>query len=75
MAQTLQYPEPHFADPNRAAVLAKVYAKPPARMEKLRDAGRLSLDDAAGKYVPELARMPLPTRDAPAIRVRHPLAH
>ena len=118
-AQTVQYPEPRFADPNRAAVLAKAYATLPARMEKLRDelhapglswgvvvdgtltasggvgvarvpdgpavdqdtvfriasmtksftalaivklrdAGRLSLDDAAGKYVPELARMPLP---------------
>lgn len=42
---------------------------------KLRDEGRLSLDDAAGKYVPELARMPLPTTDAPAITVRHLLTH
>jgi CubicO group peptidase (beta-lactamase class C family) len=41
----------------------------------LRDEGKLSLDEPAGKYVPELATMPLPTRDAPAITVRHLLTH
>jgi CubicO group peptidase (beta-lactamase class C family) len=133
-AQTVQYPEPRFTDPNRSAILARAYLNIPARMERLReelhapglswgivvdgalaasggvgvartpdgpavdpdtvfriasmtksftalailtlrDDGRLSLDDAAGKYVPELARMPLPTRDAPAITVRHLLTH
>jgi CubicO group peptidase (beta-lactamase class C family) len=133
-AQTVQYPEPRFTDPNRGAILARAYANIPARMErlrdelhapglswgivvdgalaasggvgvartpdgpavdsdtvfriasmtksftalailKLRDEGRLSLDDAAGKYVPELAHMPLPTSDAPAITVRHLLTH
>jgi CubicO group peptidase (beta-lactamase class C family) len=133
-AQTVQYPEPRFTDPNRSAILALAYVNIPARMERLReelhapglswgivvdgalaasggvgvartpdgpavdpdtvfriasmtksftalailtlrDDGRLSLDDAAGKYVPELARMPLPTRDAPAITVRHLLTH
>jgi CubicO group peptidase (beta-lactamase class C family) len=42
---------------------------------RLRDEGRLSLDDPASKYVPELASMPLPTRDAPAITVRHLMTH
>src|SRR5262245_19478559 len=41
----------------------------------LRDEGKLSLDEPAGKYVPELATMPLPTRDAPAITIRHLLTH
>jgi serine-type D-Ala-D-Ala carboxypeptidase/endopeptidase len=41
----------------------------------LRDEGKLSLDDPAGKYIQELATMPLPTRDAPAITVRHLLTH
>ena len=41
----------------------------------LRDEGRLSLDEPAGKYVPELATMPLPVRDAPAITIRHLLTH
>ena len=134
VAQSVQYPEPRFRDPHRAAVLAKAYSDLPARMEtlrnelhapglswgvvvdgeiaasggvgvsrmpdgpsvdedtvfriasmtksftalailKLRDDGRLRLDDAAGKYVPELARIPLPTKDAPPITVRHLLTH
>ena len=41
----------------------------------LRDEGRLSLDEPAGKYVPELSTMPLPTKDAPAITIRHLLTH
>jgi CubicO group peptidase (beta-lactamase class C family) len=42
---------------------------------RLRDEGRLSLDDPASKYLPELASMPLPTRDSPAITVRHLMTH
>jgi CubicO group peptidase (beta-lactamase class C family) len=42
---------------------------------KLRDEGKLSLDDPASKYVPELAKIPLPTKDSPAITVRHLLTH
>lgn len=42
---------------------------------RLRDEGRLSLDDPASKYVPELARLPLPTADSPAITIRHLLTH
>ena len=42
---------------------------------KLRDEGRLSLDDAVSKHIPELAGVKLPTADAPAITVRHLLTH
>jgi CubicO group peptidase (beta-lactamase class C family) len=42
---------------------------------KLRDDRRLRLDDPAATYIPELASMPLPTRDAPAITIRHLLTH
>ena len=42
---------------------------------QLRDAGRLSLDDPAERYVPELARLRFVTSDAPRITVRHLLTH
>ena len=42
---------------------------------KLRDAGKLSLDDPAEKYVPELAGLKYPTTDSPRITVRHLLSH
>ncbi|MEA2764573.1 MAG: hypothetical protein QOK07_977, partial [Gemmatimonadaceae bacterium] len=42
---------------------------------KLRDAGRLSLDDTAAKYVPELASLKYPTKDSPPITIRHLLTH
>ncbi len=42
---------------------------------KLRDAGKLSLDDPAAKYIPELKKVKHLTRDAPAITVRHLLTH
>ena len=42
---------------------------------KLRDEGRLSLDDAASKWVPELAGMPKATKDSPEITLRHLLTH
>lgn len=42
---------------------------------QLRDAGRLSLDDPAEKYVPELQGLRYPTTDAPRITVRHLLSH
>ncbi len=37
----------------------------------LRDAGLLRLDDEIATYVPELASVRLPTRDAPPITIRH----
>ncbi|MFB3854443.1 MAG: serine hydrolase domain-containing protein [Vicinamibacterales bacterium] len=42
---------------------------------KLRDAGKLSLDDPAEKYVPEMAHLPYPTSDSPRITIRHLLSH
>ncbi|MEO7455277.1 MAG: serine hydrolase domain-containing protein, partial [Gemmatimonadaceae bacterium] len=42
---------------------------------KLRDEGRLSLDDPAERYVPELRRLRYPTTDAPKITIRHLLSH
>ena len=42
---------------------------------QLRDAGKLSLDEPAAKYVPELAGLAYPTKDSPAITIRHLLTH
>ena len=42
---------------------------------KLRDDGRLSLDDPAEKYVPEMKSLVYPTSDAPRITIRHLLGH
>jgi CubicO group peptidase (beta-lactamase class C family) len=42
---------------------------------KLRDEGRLSLDDPAERYVPELKTLRYPTSDAPRLTVRHLLSH
>jgi CubicO group peptidase (beta-lactamase class C family) len=42
---------------------------------KLRDEEKLSLDDPAEKYVPEMAGMKYATTDAPKITIRHLLSH
>jgi len=42
---------------------------------KLRDEGKLSLDDPAAKYVPELAGIHYPSQDSAPITVRHLLTH
>lgn len=42
---------------------------------KLRDAGRLSLEDPVTRFVPELSALRLPTADSPAITIRHLLTH
>ena len=42
---------------------------------KLRDAGRLSLDDPAEKYVPEMKALVYPTSDSPRITIRNLLSH
>lgn len=41
----------------------------------LRDAGKLSLDDYAEKYVPEMRGWKYPTSDSPRIRIRDLLSH
>jgi CubicO group peptidase (beta-lactamase class C family) len=42
---------------------------------KLRDEGKLSLDDPAERYVPELASLAYPTTDSPKITIRLLLSH
>lgn len=42
---------------------------------KLRDAGKLNLDDPADFYIPELKNVRYPTADAPRITIRHLLSH
>jgi len=42
---------------------------------KLRDAGKLSFDAFAERYIPELAKLQYPTSDSPKITVRDLLSH
>jgi CubicO group peptidase (beta-lactamase class C family) len=42
---------------------------------RLRDEGKLALDDPAEKYVPELKSLTYPTSDSPRVTIRHLLSH
>lgn len=42
---------------------------------RLREEGRLSLDDPAERHVPELRGLAYPTNDSPRITIRHLLSH
>ena len=42
---------------------------------KLRDDGKLSLEDPVARYIPALADLPYPTKDSPVITIRHLLTH
>ncbi|MEO5742267.1 MAG: serine hydrolase domain-containing protein [Vicinamibacterales bacterium] len=42
---------------------------------KLRDEGRLSLEDPVSKWIPQFARAELPTRDTPPLRIRQLMSH
>jgi CubicO group peptidase (beta-lactamase class C family) len=42
---------------------------------KLRDEGKLALDDPAERYVPEMKTLRYPTSDSPRITIRHLLTH
>ena len=42
---------------------------------KLRDEGMLSLEDPLSKWLPEFARMELPTRDTPPLTIRQLMSH
>lgn len=42
---------------------------------KLRDEGKLSLEDPVAKWLPEFARMDLPTRDTPPLGIRQLMSH
>lgn len=57
----------------RIASLTKAFVS--AAALRLRDDGRLALDDPAEKYLPELRGLRYPTGDSPRITVRHLLSH
>lgn len=57
----------------RIASMSKSFAA--AAILQLRDAGKLSLDDPAERYVPELRGLRYASGDAPRITVRHLLTH
>ncbi|HET6680635.1 MAG TPA: serine hydrolase domain-containing protein [Gemmatimonadaceae bacterium] len=42
---------------------------------RLRDEGKLALDDPAERWVPELAGLTYPTSDSPRLTIRHLLSH
>jgi CubicO group peptidase (beta-lactamase class C family) len=42
---------------------------------KLRDQGKLSLDDPVSKWIPEFANIELPTRDSAPVKIRQLLSH
>jgi CubicO group peptidase (beta-lactamase class C family) len=42
---------------------------------RLRDEGKLSLDDPVERYVPELKGLKYPTSDSPRVTIRHLLSH
>lgn len=42
---------------------------------KLRDEGKLSLEDPVSKWIPQFARMELPTRDSAPLRIRNLMSH
>jgi CubicO group peptidase (beta-lactamase class C family) len=57
----------------RIASMSKSFAA--MAILKLRDEGKLNLDDPAYLYIPELKNLKYPTADAPHITVRHLLSH
>ena len=42
---------------------------------KLRDEGKLSLEDPVSRYIPEIASLPYPTSDSQVLNIRHLLTH
>jgi CubicO group peptidase (beta-lactamase class C family) len=57
----------------RIASMSKSFAT--MAILKLRDEGKLDLDDPAYYYIPELKNVKYPTADAPHITVRHLMSH
>ena len=57
----------------RIASMSKSFAS--MAILKLRDEGKLNLDDPAYLYIPELKNLKYPTVDAPHITVRHLMTH
>lgn len=71
--------EPNAARPVTADSLFRIASMSKAftalAILKLRDEGRLRLDDLAEQYVPEIRNWRYPTADSPRVRVRDLLAH
>ena len=57
----------------RIASMSKSFAA--VSILQLRDAGKLSLEDPAERYVPELTTLRYPTTDSPKITIRQLLSH
>lgn len=57
----------------RIASMSKSFAT--MAILKLRDEGKLNLDDPAYLYIPELKNLKYPTADAPHISIRHLMTH
>lgn len=57
----------------RIASMSKAFVS--ASVLRLRDEGKLSLDEPAEKYLPELRGLVYPTVDSPKLTVRHLLSH
>ena len=57
----------------RIASMSKSFAA--VSILQLRDAGKLSLEDPAERYVPELAKLRYPTTDSPKLTIRQLLSH
>lgn len=57
----------------RIASMTKAFVS--AAALRLRDEGKISLDDPAEKYLPELRGLRYPTADSPRITVRHLFSH
>src|SRR6266853_2837700 len=68
-SQTLITPDTAF----RIASMTKSFTA--LAVLKLRDDGRLSLEDPVSRWIPEFARMERPTRDTPPLTVRQLLSH
>lgn len=68
--------EGYKADPTslfRIASMSKSFTA--MAILQLRDAGKLSLDDPASKYIPEMKNLRFLTSDSPVITIRHLLTH
>src|SRR5258705_2501896 len=57
----------------RIASMSKSFAA--MAILKLRDEGKLNLDDPANQYIPGLKNIKYPTADEPLITIRHLLSH
>lgn len=57
----------------RIASMSKAFVS--AAVLRLRDEGKVALDEPAERYLPELRRLGAPTADSPRLTVRHLLSH